>query len=453
MKIIKGQKQSVTLFQTIAERLADKLSPKTKSYFLSLALGALLAMARRRTVTKWIQAAQISDKYRQAFYHTTNIGRKSPILFDEFFDVLLQQLEHVIKTASYIRFVLDDSPTKRYGKKIEGAGHHYNPTPGRTNASLCYGHSWVVAVLVVAHPLFGEISFPISAELYLRQKEIDKLKAKYNREFKTKTTIAVEIIKRLVPKVKGFEKKIEVIVDGGYAKDTMLLPLGDLVDVATITRLRRDAVLFEIPPQPTKRGRGRPKVYGNRIDIKSMVESKQDWRYVECRQYGQVTKKRVKSFVATSKLTRGKPIKVILVKEDEKTWVPLISTDAKMGAREILEAYGVRFGIEEMFKDLKEVWGWGKQELVLLERNEAATAMNMLLFGMTELATWERSLAELVDRRDRPWDDSSRRPSHADRRNFLRRGMLENEFNAVLDSAFAPLEIIPLLKKLLNLAA
>jgi len=161
----------------------------------------------------------------------------------------------------------------------------------------------------------------------------------------------------------------------------------------------------------------------------------------------------VKSFVATSKLTRGKPIKVILVKEDEKTWVPLISTDAKMGAREILEAYGVRFGIEEMFKDLKEVWGWGKQELVLLERNEAATAMNMLLFGMTELATWERSLAELVDRRDRPWDDSSRRPSHADRRNFLRRGMLENEFNAVLDSAFAPLEIIPLLKKLINLAA
>ena len=39
----------------------------------------------------------------------------------------------------------------------------------------------------------------------------------------------------------------------------------------------------------------------------------------------------------------------------------------------------MRFGIEEVFKDLKAVWGWGKQELRLLESNEAATVMNMVL--------------------------------------------------------------------------
>jgi len=48
------------------------------------------------------------------------------------------------------------------------------------------------------------------------------------------------------------------------------------------------------------------------------------------------------------------------VKEDEKTWVPLVSTDANQGVKEILESDGVRFGIEEVFKDLKEVWGWGR---------------------------------------------------------------------------------------------
>jgi len=96
--------------------------------------------------------------------------------------------------------VLDDSPTKRYGLKIEGAGYHHNPTPGRTKAKICFGHSWVVAALVITHPAFGEISFPIAAELYLRQKEIDKLKEKYDRKFQTKTTMAVQMIKRLVPK-------------------------------------------------------------------------------------------------------------------------------------------------------------------------------------------------------------------------------------------------------------
>jgi hypothetical protein len=409
MKTAKGQKQTVTLFETIAKRLADQLPTKTKSFFLSLILGALLAIARRRTVTKWLQAAQISDDFRQAVfqktqYHIPGIGRKSNILFDEMLEIILEKLGHIIETTTYLRIVLDDSPTQRYGKKIEGAAtllkiRHHNPTPGRTNAKYCYGHSWVVAVLVISHPTFGEISFPISAELYLRQKEIDKLKEKYDRKFKTKTTIAVEMVKRLVPKFKGLEKTVEIIVDGGYAKDTVLLPLGKLDGVTTITRLRRDAALFEIPPKPTKRGKGRPKVYGNRIDVKSMIESSRGWRYVECRQYGQVTKKRVKWFIATSRLTRGKPIKVVLIKEDDGTWVPLMSTDASMEVREMLESYGIRFGIEEVFKDLKEVWGWGKQELRLLESNESATTLNMLLYGMTELATWDRTMAELVDRR------------------------------------------------------
>jgi len=257
-------------------------------------------------------------------------------------ELILQQLGPIIMASSKIRLVLDDSPTKRYGKKIEGAGYHHNPTPGRTNAKTCFGHSWVVAVLVVTHPLFGEISFPVAAELYLRQKEIDKLKDKYKREFQTKTTMAVNIVKRLTPKFAGFDKPIEVIVDGGYAKDTVLLPLKELCMCT--------------------------------------------------------------------------------------------------------------FGIEEVFKDLKEIWGWGKQELRLLESNEAATVMNMLLFGMVELATWHRTSEELIDRKDCPWDDASRRPSHADRRNFLRRSMLLNEFNAALASQSIANKLKSALKRLLNLA-
>ncbi len=54
-------------------------------------------------------------------------------------------------------------------------------------------------------------------------------------------TIAVEMAKCLAPTFKEFEKKIEIIVDGGYAKDTVLLPLQKLKEGVTITRLRRDA--------------------------------------------------------------------------------------------------------------------------------------------------------------------------------------------------------------------
>jgi len=64
------------------------------------------------------------------------------------------------------------------------------------------------------------VSFPIAAELYLRQKDIDQLKGKYTRNFKTKTAMGVAIVKRLVPLFQGFGKKIEIIVDGGYRRGT-----------------------------------------------------------------------------------------------------------------------------------------------------------------------------------------------------------------------------------------
>jgi hypothetical protein len=349
--------------------------------------------------------------------------------------------------------VLDDTPTKRYGRKIEGAGYHYNPTPGKTNATRCFGHSWVVCALVITHPLFGEVSFPIATELYLRQKEIDKLEAKYKRTFKKKTELVVEMVTRLVPKLKEFGKTIEIIIDGGYAKETVLVPLGKLDDVITITRLRRDAAVFESPPKLAKRGVGRPRVKGEQIDLKSKVESEEGWEMIECRLYGRIQMKRVKSFEAVSKLTKWQKVRVVIIKEDDGTWVPLMSTDISRTAKEILESYGVRFGIEEMFKDLKDVWGWGKQEVRLLERNEAATAMNMLSFAMTELATWDRSQKELVDRSYRPWDDQDRRPSHSDRRNFLWRGIVLNELNAVMDWNFMHPKIDAMLKKLMQCAA
>ena len=100
MKITREQKESVSIFHAIARSLADKLPTKTKPFFLSLLLGALLAVARRRTVTAWLQAAQIEDEFRQAFYHMPNVGRKSRNLFNAMLEEILKKLGHVTTTGN-----------------------------------------------------------------------------------------------------------------------------------------------------------------------------------------------------------------------------------------------------------------------------------------------------------------------------------------------------------------
>jgi hypothetical protein len=79
--------------------------------------------------------------------------------------------------------------------------------------------------------------------------------------------------------------------------------------------------------------------------------------------------------------------------------------------------------------------------------------MNMLLFGMTELSTWDWSHDELVDRSCSPWDDSDRRPSDADRRNYLRRAVLPKELNDALHWAAIPAKIRLTLENLMRIAA
>jgi hypothetical protein len=112
-QITQGQQDAVSLFEKFAEALAVRLPKRTRPFFLSLVLGALLTIARRRTVTQWIRAAQLSDDFRQTFYHIPNIGGKGVEIFDAMHDIILEQLRPVIATAATIRIVLDDSPTKR----------------------------------------------------------------------------------------------------------------------------------------------------------------------------------------------------------------------------------------------------------------------------------------------------------------------------------------------------
>ena len=68
--------------------------------------------------------------------------------------------------------VLDDTPTKRYGPKVEGAGIHRNPTPGPADQKYLYGHIWVTLSLALRHPRFGPLGPPLRAMLYVRRQTI-----------------------------------------------------------------------------------------------------------------------------------------------------------------------------------------------------------------------------------------------------------------------------------------
>jgi DDE superfamily endonuclease len=397
-------------------RLAWRLTP--------LLLGILFARGRR-TVTSWLRAAGIR-RFPGYYYFLGSLGRHTQAIAGSLFRLALD----LVGAGDRLTFALDDTPTPRYGPKVQGAGIHHNPTPGPTDQKFLYGHLWVTLAWVVRHRRWGIIGLPLLAWLYVRQQDIPPLPAHYGWTFQTKLELAVRLVQWLVRWARFVGQPLWVVVDGGYAKAPFLKP-ALAAGVIVVGRLRKDAALRGVPPlvRPgQRRGPGRPRTYGkNKISLAKRAGQKRGWQTIEAVLYGERVRKTIKTFLATWPSVGG-ALRVVLVQE-ERDWLPFFCTSVNATAAAILEAVAARSAIEQDFHDLKEVEGLGQQQVRNLWANVAVYHLNLWAHTLVELWAWAKPKQELCDRKASPWDDASRRPSHADKRKALQRHSLEEAFS------------------------
>jgi hypothetical protein len=432
-----------------SEWLAAGLHARNRWRLAVLLTGILFAVGRR-TVTSWLRAAGVSDDFQDYYYFLAPLGRKAGSVATQLFWLLLR----LLPLPDRLLVVIDDSPTKRYGDKVEGADIHRNPTPGPANQKYLYGHIWVTLSLALRHPLFGAVGLPLRAMLYVRQRTIPSIPRKRGWRFRTKLVLAARLVQWIASLAKQARKTVWVVVDGGYTKEPFLRPALK-AGVTVIGRLRKDAALRDLPRplrRGQRRGRGRPPKYGkNRISLAKRAGHRQGWQTLECTTYGGTTvTKTYKTFLATYEPVGG-VIRVVIVKEEDD-WYPFFSTDPNTSVVEIVEAFADRSTIEQDFHDVKEVWGAGQQQVRNIWTNVAVYHLNLWMHMLVELWAWGRSHKALCDRRDSPWDDPGRRPSHADRRKALRRHILHNELSAVTAVRSLPRKILRLVRHLMALA-
>ena len=309
--------------------------------------------------------------------------------------------------------------------------------------------------LTLRHPKWGALALPLRAMLYVRQQTITTIpKNRCWQRFATKLQLAARLVEWIVPLLKHAEKTVWIVVDGGYTKRPFLkraLKTG----VTVVGRLRKDAALRDLPPKLKKgqrRGRGRPRKYGkNRLSLAKRTGQQRGWKTIACIVYGEAVTKTYKTFLATYPPVGG-VIRVVLVKEDHG-WYAFFCTDPNASVKEILEAFADRATIEQDFHDVKEVWGSGQQQVRNIWTNLAVYNLNLWMHTLVELWAWNKSHDELCERSASPWDDATRRPSHANRRKALRGHILRNELSAIANTWSLPTKIIELAKSLMALVA
>ncbi len=420
------------------------------AFRLAIIVSGMLLADDRRTASAWFAASGVTDDWDRFYDCLISVGRRSEPLAEAVLKRIVQQFDP--GPNGRIVLAVDDTPTARYGKHVEGAGVHHNPTAGPADGEFLYGHNWVSLAYVATHPIWGVIALPLRSLLYVREVDVPALNAKYGWKFRTKHQLAVELVLWCVATLRSFQclAQVWVVADGAYAANPFIRPLLK-VGVVLISRLRRDAKLFDLPPEPKPEQRGRPRLYGvNRIDLAKRAGHPDGWTSItyQCRGH-QVTRK-FKTFLGTTPLTGG-VIRVVIVKYDDGNWAPYFCTDGTIMARDILETAANRWAIEEHFHDVKEVCGAGQQQVRNVWSNIGCWNLSQWVFTLVELATWDREHSTLTDRTGRPWDNPDRRPSHADRRRAVVREMLHEEFLMTLPDDLDKLQFVERIETVLKL--
>jgi hypothetical protein len=151
-----------------------------------------------------------------------------------------------------------------------------------------------------------------------------------------------------------------LLLDAWYMRGSLIraaLRLGHEV----IGQVRRDTALFALPPPRGPGTRGRPRLYGERIDADTLAALPASTHRIAG--YGGRSA-RLRHLVCRPRFLKGVIVRAVWCELEKSSggWAKarlLLSTDPALSAPAIVEDYSKRWSVEPLFRDLKVVDGLG----------------------------------------------------------------------------------------------
>ena len=94
------------------------------AFRLAIIVVGMLLADDRRTASAWFAASGVQDDWDRFYDCLISVGRTSAKLATAVLGLAVQKLA----PGDRILLGMDDSPTSRFGRHVEGAGVHHNPT-------------------------------------------------------------------------------------------------------------------------------------------------------------------------------------------------------------------------------------------------------------------------------------------------------------------------------------
>ena len=315
----------MNLIYEILEKMIDVRKPQKK--FMAVLLETMLSMLGR---------ANFSNMSRQSLFCERTFSRN----FDKYFDYLQFNsllIQEIFAKEKRYAFGFDQVFIPKSGKKTYGLGRFWNGSLGQSEKGIeASGIALIDVKLKKSYPLLA-FQTPSNAEIVDLFNSNDVTRMDYYTYSMQQQVLR---LKELFPSVN------HAIGDAGVVREKYVTGMQE-VGIETVGKLRSDANLYSLEFEETK-GRGRPRKYGKKIDVKDNAEF--------C-QVGQIDETTTLFTLDCYSKGLKRPIRVARLQNKTSVAI-LFSTDFELSPEEIVEMYRARYQIEFTFRDVKQHTGF-----------------------------------------------------------------------------------------------
>lgn len=343
--------------------LRPAFSRQSTFMWFATTVAGMMVRADTLGVTSIVRALNLRPEFYHrllANFHST--GVKLDRLAALWTQLVLRLFPSPVRVNGRLVLVGDGIKAPKRGRKMPAVKLLHQQSESNTKPEYIMGHS-MQAVGLLVHAAQSVFSVPLAARIH-------EGLVWSNRDRRTLLDKMLGLLDIL-----ALEAPFYFVADAYYAAGKMvsgLLGQGNHL----VTRVKSNAVAYA--PAPSKKGRrtrGRPKTYGKKIKLKSLLADVKSMQQLASPVYGEhnVTLR----YRVCDLLWRpaGRLVRFVVVVHPTRGSCILMCTDTSLSATDIIRLYGLRFKIEHSFKQATRLIGsfayhfWMKDMVRLLYRN------------------------------------------------------------------------------------
>lgn len=335
---------------------------RTFMWFVT-AVAGLTVRVELLGVTSIVRALNLRPRlYTKLLDHFHSSGVKLERLSALWAQVVLQLFPGIVRVNNRLVLVGDGIKAPKRGKKMPAVKLLHQQSESNTKPEYIMGHS-MQAVGLLVHAAKSVFSVPLAVRIH-------EGLVWSNRDKRTLLDKMLGLLDIL-----AIEAPFYFVADAYYAAGKMvsgLLEQGNHL----LTRVKSNAVAYApAPPKKGRNTRGRPKIYGKKTKLTSLLADIKSMQQVPSPVYGECSvtlRYRVRDLLWRP---AGRLVRFVAVIHPTRGACILMCTDTSLSAVDIIRLYGLRFKIEHSFKQATRQIGsfayhfWMKDMIPLRYRN------------------------------------------------------------------------------------